>query len=289
MDIEILRTFLEVSRTRHFGHAARNLFISQSAVSARIRQLEERIGAPLFTRDRNDIQVTAVGQRLLRYAEAIVNSWQRARQEVTLPESLRDSLVIGGVPSLWDILLQPWLDWLYREFPALALTTDALVQEALLRKLMDGSVDLAMTFESIQAGSTTSIEIARIPLVMVSSVPAVTADEAMASGYVWVDWGSSFAVTHAHRFPNIQPPRLRTGLGRIAQSFLLAQGGCAYLALPMVEEDLAHGTLHRVAEAPVIERGAFANFSPHSEKSGLIEASLAYFSRAAQSGSSSTR
>lgn len=289
MDIEILRTFLEVSRTRHFGHAARNLFISQSAVSARIRQLEERIGAPLFTRDRNDIQVTAVGQKLQRYAEAIVNSWQRARQEVTLPESLHDSLVVGAVPSLWDIILQPWLDWLYRGFPALALTTDALAQEPLLRQLMDGSVDLALTFESIQAGNTTSIEIARIPLIMVSSTPGVTANQAMASGYVWVDWGSSFAVTHAHRFPDIPPPRLRTGLGRIALSFLLAQGGSAYLALPMVKKELASKALYRIDDAPVIERGAFANFSAHSDKSALIEAALAYFQVATQSSSSSER
>ena len=65
MDIELLKTFLELSRTRHFGRAAENLFISQSAVSARIRQLEDSIGAPLFTRDRNNIQLTSAGERFL--------------------------------------------------------------------------------------------------------------------------------------------------------------------------------------------------------------------------------
>ncbi len=39
MDIELLRTFLEVVRTRHFGKAAAELCVTQSAVSARIRQL----------------------------------------------------------------------------------------------------------------------------------------------------------------------------------------------------------------------------------------------------------
>ena len=41
MDIDLLRTFLEVYRTRHFGRTAENLYLTQSAVSARIRLLEE--------------------------------------------------------------------------------------------------------------------------------------------------------------------------------------------------------------------------------------------------------
>ncbi|WP_082880488.1 MULTISPECIES: LysR family transcriptional regulator [unclassified Oleiphilus] len=39
MDIELLRTFLEVKNTRHFGKAAENLYLTQAAVSARIKQL----------------------------------------------------------------------------------------------------------------------------------------------------------------------------------------------------------------------------------------------------------
>ena len=50
MDIGVLKTFLEVNRTRHFGQAADNLFLTQSAVSARIRLLEQTLGVPLFSR-----------------------------------------------------------------------------------------------------------------------------------------------------------------------------------------------------------------------------------------------
>ncbi|MEX2517286.1 MAG: LysR family transcriptional regulator, partial [Gammaproteobacteria bacterium] len=44
MDVDLLKTFLEVQRTRHFGRAADNLFLTQSAISARIRQLEDELG-----------------------------------------------------------------------------------------------------------------------------------------------------------------------------------------------------------------------------------------------------
>lgn len=48
MDTELLKTFLEVSRTRHFGRAAESLYLTQSAVSFRIRQLENQLGCEPF-------------------------------------------------------------------------------------------------------------------------------------------------------------------------------------------------------------------------------------------------
>ena len=84
MDIELLRTFLEVKNTRHFGKAAENLYLTQAAVSARVKQLENIIGTPLFTRFRNNLQLTVTDERLINHAENILISWERARQDVTL-------------------------------------------------------------------------------------------------------------------------------------------------------------------------------------------------------------
>ena len=60
-----IEDFVEVVRTRHFSKAAENLYITQSAVSFRIRQLEQGLGVNLFIRQRNNIQLTAPGERLL--------------------------------------------------------------------------------------------------------------------------------------------------------------------------------------------------------------------------------
>ena len=53
MDTELLKTFLEVSRTRHFGRAAESLYLTQSAVSFRIRQLENQLGVKTTALRRN--------------------------------------------------------------------------------------------------------------------------------------------------------------------------------------------------------------------------------------------
>ena len=71
MDIELLRTFIEVRKTRHFGKAAENLYLTQAAVSARIRQLEQLLGVKLFIRSRNNIQLTSEGERLVSHAQTV--------------------------------------------------------------------------------------------------------------------------------------------------------------------------------------------------------------------------
>ena len=72
MDTELLKTFLEVRKTRHFGRAAQNLYITQAAVSARIKQLEESLGATLFIRKRNNIQLSSEGERLVPHAQMML-------------------------------------------------------------------------------------------------------------------------------------------------------------------------------------------------------------------------
>ena len=63
MDIDLLRTFLEVERLRHFRKAADELFITQAAVSSRIKLLEEILGVQLFTRQKRQIDLTPQGHR----------------------------------------------------------------------------------------------------------------------------------------------------------------------------------------------------------------------------------
>ena len=99
MDTELLRTFIEVSKTRHFGRAAENLYLTQSAVSFRIRQLEQQLGVSLFARHRNNIRLTASGERLLPYADAILHTLGRAKQDVALSPVSASSLPSAPPPS----------------------------------------------------------------------------------------------------------------------------------------------------------------------------------------------
>jgi DNA-binding transcriptional LysR family regulator len=274
MDIDLLRTFLEVYRTRHFGRTAENLYLTQSAVSARIRLLEETLGAPLFTRARNDIQLTPAGTRMLKYAEAILNAWNRARQDAALGEEDKVSLAIGASYSLWDILLQDWMHRLYGTMPRVALQAEAHGPEMLIRKLLDHALDVAFMFEPPQMAELEVREIALIRLIMVADRPNLTAREAVGNGYIMTEWGTSFAIAHARHFPDMPPPAVRMGLGRMALAFLSHNGGATYLAEQMVSEHLASRRLHRVDDAPVIDRQVYVVYPLASERKLLLEQAL---------------
>lgn len=273
MDIGILKTFLEVNRTRHFGKAAENQFLTQSAVSARIRLLEQSIGASLFTRTRNNIELTPTGHKLLKHAETIVNTWNRARQEIAMEDSDAISIAIGGVSSLWDILLQDWLDQLMLKHSKLSAIAEVHGPEILVRKLIDGALDLIFMFESTQMPEVMVEDVGQVNLIMVSSKNNISVEEAF-KDYVLVDWGTSFAITHAQHFPDIPSPKLRVQIGRLAYNHILECGGAAYLAESMVSNELANEKLFRVTDTPVIKRTAYAAFLPGSDKKDLIKSAL---------------
>jgi len=273
MDIGILKTFLEVNRTRHFGKAAENQFLTQSAVSARIRLLEQSIGASLFTRTRNNIELTPAGHKLLKHAETIVSTWNRARQEIAMEDSDAVSIAIGGVSSLWDILLQEWLDQLMETNPKLSANAEVHGPEVLVRKLIDGVLDLIFMFESTQMPEVRVEEVGQINLIMVSSTENISVDEAF-KNYVLVDWGTSFAITHAQHFPDIPSPRLRVQIGRLAYNHILECGGSAYLAESMVSSELENNKLFKVVDTPVITRTAYAAYLPGSDKKDLIQSAI---------------
>lgn len=275
MDTELLRTFLEVNRTRHFGKAAANLYVTSSAVSARIRQLEVVLGVPVFTRARNDIQLTPAGKKLLGHAETILTAWSRARQEMAADDEEKVPLSIGAVPGLWDLLLLPWLALVREEMPEMALALDSHGADTLLRRLAERSIDVAVVFEALDTVGFDTEPLGEVRFAMVASRPGLDAGAAVEAGYVYVHWGGWFGNAHARHFPDLPAPSLRTTVGRWARSVLRTQGGAAYLAEGMVRADLERGDLHRVAGAPVIARAVHAVYGAGPARPGVIEQAVA--------------
>ena len=109
---------------------------------------------------------------------------------------------------------------------------------------------------------------------MVSSHAGLSSANAVGEDYFLVNWGDWFASAHARHFPDLPTPTVRVGPGRVARALILGRGGSAYLAEPLIADDLADGQLHLVADAPVIERGAFAVYPREAENRPFIERAL---------------
>lgn len=260
MDTELLKTFMEVARTRHFGRAAENLYLTQSAVSFRVRQLEGILGVELFSRQRNNIRLTMAGERLLPLAEGSLTLEQRIRQEVALADGQQETLSLAATPNLWDACLQQMLITLMKEQPSLCLNASAHSGGTLVRQLLERTLDLAIVFDAPKVDELMTVPLLDVELHLVASKPCQDWQEAMSLGYVLVDWGVSFQMQHAQQFIGASPSILQTNSGRIALECLLQKGGAAYLPLSLFHEYEQLGRLFRIDSAPVMNRVAYASY-----------------------------
>ena len=272
MDLELLRTFLELHRVRHFGRAAEALHVTQAAVSNRLKLLEQKLGSRLFERNRRKMRLTPEGARLVRHAEGMLAAWNVACQDVSASES--QQLVIGGSLRLWDVLLQPWLHELRRANPHMAIIAESLTPDILTRKLLDGTLDVVIVLEPAQLDSLHITPVAKIELICVSSLPDIDIGQALGNGYVLIDWGLSFVLDHRRAFPDAPESRTRLATAKMALQYLQAIGGSAYLPRSMVESSLRSGALHSVGGAPVSNRQAFATYPVRSSRLSFIRSSL---------------
>ena len=275
MDIELLKTFLEVRKTRHFGKAAQNLHLTQAAVSARIRQLEELLGVKLFIRSRNNIQLTSEGERLVSHAQTVLFAWSRARQEVALDTGQRSQIHIGVRSGLWNIALQKRLQRLHKRQPDVGLRTEGHMPDAVVTMLFDRTLDIAISYDLPSLPEIKLREIGELSLKMYSSERKVGVEQALSEGYVYVDWGSAFARFHAVRFGEAVFPALRTNIGESAAEFIRANGGAAYLPATLVKA--TGGGLYPVAEAPDYSRKINAAYRSNSDRLSLVEDVLDVF------------
>jgi DNA-binding transcriptional LysR family regulator len=147
-----LDAFLEVARTGNFSRAARNLRLTQPALSQRIRNLESELEAILFVRDPSGVQLTERGEALLRYGltreslEAeLLAEWKGGNAN-----ALGGMLRIGGFSTIVRSIVMPALQRLLERNPAVQLDLKTRELRDLPGLLRRGEVDFLIADRTIR-------------------------------------------------------------------------------------------------------------------------------------------
>lgn len=135
-----LRIFREVAQKRSISKAAENLNYVQSNVTAHIKRLEEELGTTLFIRHRKGVTITADGEKLLNYANSILELLDRAVSEFQI-ESLK--LRIGATQTLAASRLPSWIANYQKAFPNVSCSIVTDSQDRLIYLLENQMVDCA--------------------------------------------------------------------------------------------------------------------------------------------------
>lgn len=247
MDIEQARTFLQVVAIGNFQGAAEKLHVTQSTVSARIQNLESKLGAKLFTRGKQGASLTGAGQRFVRHAQTLVRTADIARQDVGLPEGYSGGLTVSGRIALWENFLPRWVAWMREVAPSISLRLEIGFEQGIMHGLVQNTLDIGLMYTPESRPGLGQERLFDETLVLVTTDKMRPWPD---PGYIHVDWGTEFFHQFSVHFPDHPTPALSANIGWIGIQQLLMSGGSAYFPVRMVRTLIAEKRLHRVPDSP---------------------------------------
>lgn len=145
MNFKILKQFLALAETLHFGRASDECHISISALSRNIRHLEEELGVSLFNRDNRTVVLTQEGQKFLKYARDTSSQWNLIRHELTdNSDQLSGEISLYGSVTASYSFLYELLRRFRIAYPAIEIKLRTGDPEHAIAHVLDGKEDLSI-------------------------------------------------------------------------------------------------------------------------------------------------
>lgn len=254
INLEQLKTFLSVVRQGGVRRAATALNLTQPAVTARIRNLEDGLGCALFDRTGGTMRLTKRGERLLRYAEEFEHLAELVARDVIDPAGLEGHLRLGVSETIAQCWLPDLIARLHRHYPKLEIEFNVDISTNLRAGLMDQEIDLAILLGPISEYTVENIDLPGFALAWY-----VAADAPDLPGPAFL--GGRPVLTYAR---NTRPYR------EIREQ-LIAQQGPGVSIFPssslsacfrLVEANLGVAALPRALGAAFVAQGRIREFDP---------------------------
>lgn len=184
VNLEQLRSFVEVARLGNFTRAAARLHLAQPSLSRQIASLEQDLGSELFYRLRAGSTLTAAGQALLPLARRMLADAETARRELhELAGLQRGRVRIGATPTLCISLVAEVLSAFRAAHPTIELHLSEQGSRRLLDQLAGGELDLAVITSSDasvdERFTVTPLLVEELVVISSRGAPPITTRDAM--------------------------------------------------------------------------------------------------------------
>lgn len=146
MNMSQLETLLTISKTMSFRKAGELLNLTQPAVSAQIKSLEDEFGTILINRSQ-PVTLTDHGQVFLEHAEQILRIAEELKQKLSdLNQTPQGHILLGTTSSIAIQLLPRVLSYFQNQFPLIKTTIHTMPSSQVMASLENGSVDVGITY-----------------------------------------------------------------------------------------------------------------------------------------------
>lgn len=237
MQFKAIETFLCVAETGGFHSAARQLNVTQTAVSARIRLIEEETGRQLFTRGAGGTCLTEFGRQFRPYAEQMLSLWSFASIDLPARTQNRIALRLGAQLSIWDPLLVDLAVRFEQKLGQLLLTLNFDHDLHMVDAVSTHVLDAALTHEKPRDPRVQSHELSAERLILVET-PA-------SKDPVFVNLELGELYQDHVRSTARQAPGQTVFLGNclMALRYVLSRGGIGYFPEYIIRDQLSSGDL----------------------------------------------
>lgn len=275
----LLRAFEAAARLESFTLAAKELHLTQSAISHQIRELEDYFGKALFLRKNRKVEPTGEGRRLLDSLSRVFDVIEAACSEVTLAPSSQ-VLALHCSPSFAAKWLSPRLPEFIKNNPDITIRLTSGAEPIDL--LRNQEVDIAISYQSIHEGpGITSLSLGEEKIMPLCSPelidPNISVEELMSkltliesslNHHTWEQW---FEI---NRLKN--PSSRKMSFDRAALSVSAAVDGIGAVleSVRFAERELSRGELVEIGKGiflPTIDRTHFLSYRSNTKNSQKIK------------------
>ena len=212
-----LDAFLAVCRYKSITKAAEELCITQSALSTRLKQLENDIGCVLFLRNKGKRQISLTAKGWSVYKLALQNRDILSKIKAVGTSDPADVLRIGCLTSIGNYLLPSGFDRFMEEFPHVRLSISNMNASEAIPKLIAGSLDVAFGTAKVNTDQIVSIPILSDPLTLLcsqdSDYPELVSQSMLhVKDEVYSYWSAEAAYWHQTVFGSDAVPFIRLEL-----------------------------------------------------------------------------
>ena len=146
-----LQSFLAIVQHGSFAAASDRLCVTQSAISARIKELEDDLGVELFDRTQKKVQLTTKGRELIEYAEQVNVLFNEIKSKVGAQNALSGVIRIGMAELVAITWMSRLVSVLNKEYPAVTFEFEGGLKPVLLEGLRSGNLDLIIIAGELSA------------------------------------------------------------------------------------------------------------------------------------------
>lgn len=271
MDLELLKTFITVNKTQHFGKAANDLFVTQSAISARIRLLESQLNCQLFLRDSKPLQLTEEGKKFIVRAEEIIQTWTLAKSELMPTSAVDNTLRIASHACLWQCALSTKLSSIEQPLQIRTIAHDKVWQS-----LDDQNNDIVISYKTAKPSHLIQQDLGHLELQLVGNKRSAAHFTLDSCAFIDLDWGPAFDQFKQRTVIHKMPCNLQSDNVSAVIHLLLKSNSCAFLPISFVQSQAQLQAIHHPAIAD-FSLSLQAFYHKHAVKKQHIEAALNQF------------